>query len=90
MIEEDYTAGLGCQLVEGLLSIGEERFGFGAEDVNCYVRLLADVDVVFEAGVAGVVDAVGEEQDEVAGERVGSSELIAAGLVDGVKESCAA
>jgi len=40
--------------------------------------------------VAGVIDAVGEEQDEVAGERVVGSELIAAGLVDGVEESCAA
>ena len=37
LIEEDYTASLGCQLVEGLLSVGEERFGFGAEDVNRYI-----------------------------------------------------
>jgi hypothetical protein len=77
-------------VAESLLSIGEERFGFGAEDVNCHVRFLADVDVVFETGVAGVVDAVGEEQDKVACERVVGSELIAAGLVDGVEESCAA
>src|SRR5258705_13855260 len=59
LIEEDYTAGLGCQLAEGLLSVGEERFGFGAEDVNCYVCFLADVDVVFEAGPGGVVRTLG-------------------------------
>ncbi len=70
LIKEDDTAGLGCQFVEGFLSVGEERFGFGAEDVDRDVCLLADVDVVFEAGVAGVVDAVGEEEDKVASERV--------------------
>ena len=90
LIEEDHAAGLVCQLVERLLPIGEERFGFGAEDVNCYVCFLADVDVVFEADVAGVVDAVGEEQDEVAGEWVGGPERIATGFVDRVKESCTA
>ena len=75
-----------CEFAESFLAfVGEVVFGFGAEDVDCDIGLLADVDVVFEAGVACVVDAVGEKEDEVAGERVFRSELIAAGFVDGVE-----
>jgi hypothetical protein len=40
--------------------------------------------------MAGVVDAIGEEEDEVAGKWVRCAELIAAGFVDGVEESSAA
>jgi hypothetical protein len=90
LIEEDGAAGLGGECGESFLSVGEERLGFGAKDVDCRVGFLADIDVVLETSVAGVVDAVGEEEDEVAGERVCRAELIAAGFVDGVEESSAA
>lgn len=40
--------------------------------------------------MTGVVYAVGEEEDEVACERICCAKLIAAGLVDGVEENSAA
>lgn len=49
LVEKHGAASLFCKLVEGFQSVGEDCFWLGAEDVDCRVRLLADVDVVCEA-----------------------------------------
>lgn len=90
LIEEDGAPALVREFGERFLSRGEDRFGLDAEDVDCGVGLLADVDVVLDAGVAGIVDAVGEEKDEVTGEWVRSPELVTASFVDGIEDNCAA
>jgi hypothetical protein len=90
---EDAAASLFGEGAEEFLAGVEVRAVVGEEGIDGGFSLLADVDDVLRAGVALVVDAVGEEEDGVGG-GFGAwglgGDVVAAGAVEGVPDGGAA
>ena len=87
-IQEKSAAALGYQFGERSTSSGgASRIPLVCKDVNRRPSALTHVDDVVESSMAGVVDSVSEEQDEVAGNSPGFNlPSIAASLVKRIKD----
>ena len=90
IVKEDASPGLRGQLRQCLRAGGKAVFRFCAKGVDSSVGVLADIDCLFKVGVAGVIFAIGEEQDKVpAGGVIDSAKLVETSLVDSGENRCA-
>src|SRR5882757_2747433 len=85
-MDEGAATGLASQIVQGLVPVRTMRAAAAIENVNSNTFALAHVDGFAQVCVTGIVFAVREEQDEVAGRFRLLCPLVPAGNVERVKD----